>query len=244
MAFNTQSNMTTAFLTAEWRKLAMANFEVDPRFLEPYLPQHTELDIWNGTCYLSLVGFMFLNTRVKGFSIPFHSNFEEVNLRFYVRRKDQNEWKRGVVFIREIVPRYGLSLVARIFYNEPYVTMPMDHQWTTDPRLLTVQYRWKKKRWNSFKVNADFTPVDFADDSEEAFITEHFWGYTKISQSRVAEYGVEHPRWKVYPVKDYSTDVDYADVYGKKFDFLAREKPLSVFLAEGSEIIVRSGRAI
>jgi uncharacterized protein len=236
--------MTKSFLTAEWRKLAMANYAVDKSILQKYVPKNTMIDEWKDTCYLSLVGFMFLNTRLGGFKIPFHSNFEEVNLRFYVRYKDHDEWKRGVVFIREIVPRPALSLVARIMYGEPYVTMPMDHLWDTTPDSLLVQYRWKKKAWNSLQVNAAFDPQEIKSDSEEEFITEHFWGYTKLSESRTMEYGVEHPRWKVYPVRDSEINVDYGDVYGKEFEFLAKEEPVSVFLAEGSEILVRSGGPI
>ena len=101
-----------SFLNAEWRKLAIANYVIDPRVLEKYVPPGTELDLWQDKCYVSLIGFMFLNTRLLGFKIPFHSNFEEVNLRFYVRRFENNAWKRGVVFIKEIVPKPALTFVA------------------------------------------------------------------------------------------------------------------------------------
>ena len=86
--------MANTFLEAQWRKLAMANYVVDKKILSPYLPHKTELDLWNDKCYVSLVGFMFLDTRIKGFRIPFHVDFEEVNLRFYVRYHDGAECKR------------------------------------------------------------------------------------------------------------------------------------------------------
>ena len=92
-----------SFLNAEWRKLILANYEIDPNILKKYIPAHTELDIWNGRCYVSLVGFMFVNTKMLGMKIPFHINFEEVNLRFYVKHKSKGEYKRGVVFIKEII---------------------------------------------------------------------------------------------------------------------------------------------
>src|SRR5215831_17486814 len=101
----------SSFLRAEWRKLAIANYCVDKKALQKYVPGKTELDTWNGNCYVSLVGFMFLNTKLKGIAIPFHQNFEEVNLRIYVRYKDGHIWKRGVTFIKEIVPKYALSFV-------------------------------------------------------------------------------------------------------------------------------------
>ena len=221
----------------------MANYAVDQKLLQDYLPNKTEFDLWNGTCYVSLVGFMFLNTAIKGIKIPFHTNFEEVNLRFYVRYNDRGEWKRGVVFIKEIVPKPALTFVANTVYNENYETLPMAHSWEPKDDALNVEYRWKKKKWNSFKVITSPESSLIESGSEEEFITEHYWGYTKIND-KTSEYGVEHPKWKVYKMKDYSIDVDFADVYGPQFEFLKAEKPLSVFLAEGSEIKVMSGRSI
>jgi uncharacterized protein len=236
--------MRKTFLSAEWRKLAMANYAVDRDVLKKYLPYKTELDIWNDTCYVSLVGFMFLNTRLRGIRIPFHTNFEEVNLRFYVRYRDANEWKRGVVFIKEIVPRPALTFVANTIYGEKYETMQMDHAWLTHENSLTVEYKWKKNDWNTFQVKADNQASDLAAGSEEEFITEHFWGYTSIHKNKTSEYGVEHPRWKIYNVKEHSVQVDFENVYGKDFRFLLNDKPKSVFLAEGSEILVKAGAAI
>jgi uncharacterized protein len=236
--------MSSTFLQAEWRKLAMANYVVDPKFLLKHVPNKTEIDFWNNRCYVSLVGFMFLNTHIKGIKIPFHVNFEEVNLRFYVRYNDQENWKRGVVFIKEIVPRPALTFVANTIYKEHYETMPMQHDWTVKGNDLHVGYSWKKEKWHSLQVVATNTSQNIADGSEEEFITEHFWGYTKIHEKQSSEYGVEHPRWNVYPVKEYTVDVDFGLLYGQEFDFLKKEKPVSVFLAEGSEIMVKSGRKI
>lgn len=237
--------MANTFLKAEWRKLLMANYIVDPALLLPYLPYKTELDLWNGSCYVSLVGFMFLNTKIKGIKVPFHTNFEEVNLRFYVRYKDKDGWKRGTVFIKEIVPKPALTFVANMIYGEHYETLPMSHRWKTDGEILTVEYSWKKKdKWNSMKVNSSLTQTDIVSGSIEVFITEHYWGYTKISEQVTSEYGVEHPVWQVYGIKDYFIDVDFGTNYGPQFGFLHNKNPDSVLLAEGSEIIVKEGRKI
>ena len=235
--------MANTFLKAEWRKLLMANYIVDPKLLLPYLPNKTELDLWNGSCYVSLVGFMFLNTRIKSIKVPFHTNFEEVNLRFYVRYKDNYEWKRGTVFIKEIVPKPALTFVANLVYKEHYETLPMAHCWKTEGDILTTEYSWKKNdQWNSMKVKSSLTQTDIASGSIEEFITEHYWGYTKINEQLTSEYGVEHPVWKVYDIKDYFIDVDFGANYGPQFGFLNHEKPTSVLLAEGSEIVVKEGR--
>lgn len=233
------------FLDAQWRKLVMINYAIDPQLLKPYLPFETELDFWNDTCYVSLVGFMFVDTKMLKLRIPFHVNFEEINLRFYVKYKETEEYKRGVVFIKEIVPRPSLTLVANLLYNENYETLKTKHSWVEGEDDLTVEYGWKKKgQWHTIKTISDKTPVDIKEGSEEEFITEHFWGYTKISDSVTSEYEVAHPRWQIYPIKDYEVNVDFKKTYGPDFAFLQDLKPVSVYLAEGSEIIVKQGRKI
>ncbi|AFD05699.1 YqjF family protein [Solitalea canadensis] len=233
--------MNSIFLSAEWRKLVMANYVVDPSLLLPYLPYKTELDCFNNQCYLSLVGFRFLNTKLKGVKIPFHSNFEEVNLRFYVRFKSNNEWKRGVVFIKEIVPKPALAFVANTLYKENYDTMPMKHEWKTTENSLFVSYQWNwNDKWNQLSVSAANKPMPILQGSEAEFITEHYWGYTKLNDKKTSEYEVEHPRWKTYLINSYEIDVDFASIYDERFSFLNKATPTSVFLAEGSIINVRS----
>jgi uncharacterized protein len=230
------------FLTAEWRKLLMVNYVVDPKTLEPFLPKHTEIDFYNGKCYVSLIGFMFLNTKVLGLKIPFHVNFEEVNLRFYVRHYSNGEWRRGVVFIKEIVPRQAIVLIANGLYGEHYEALKMKHEWIKSDDKLTVNYSWLTKGiWQSMQATTTDIPKEIAVNSEVEFITEHYWGYTKLSESKTSEYGVEHPRWSVYDTLEYNINVDFEAVYGARFKLLNDLQPISVFLAEGSEIRVLGG---
>ncbi len=222
----------------------MANYVVDPAILLPHVPVGTELDFWispgesRKRCYVSLVGFLFINTRIRGFKIPFHVNFEEINLRFYVRYRDGDSWKRGVVFIKEIVSKRMVSFIANTIYNENYCTLPTEHSWIATASVLNVEYRWKKANWNVFRIAAEKTPTAIKPASEEEFILEHYWGYAKADNKHSFEYQVGHPRWEVYPMRSYRLEVDFGDVYGAQFGFLSQEKPVSVFLAEGSEIAV------
>ncbi len=233
------------FLTAEWRKLAIANYAVDPAVLKPFLPPRTEFDIRNGKCLVSLVGFRFVQTKLKGIPIPFHVNFEEINLRFYVTHKpDANEIRRGVCFIREIVSKPALAFVAKSIYHEPYVTHATKHDIRISGDELTVEYKWKKTKWNSIKIVAENKMVEMNPGSDEEFITEHYLGYTKIADGKTSEYPVHHPRWKVYPVREFSIDVDFGNVYGNEFVFLNEQEPVSVMLAEGSGIAILSGKKI
>ncbi|MEQ9302395.1 MAG: DUF2071 domain-containing protein [Marinoscillum sp.] len=234
-----------SFLKAEWRKLAIANYEVDPKILCNYLPPKTELDLWNDRCYVSLVGFMFMNTKLLGLPIPFHRNFEEVNLRFYVRHKHADSWKRGVVFIEEIVPRPALTFVANKVYKEHYQTMRMEHVWASNDETQLVKYSWGLKSLNnSFEVIADLSAQEIEQESETEFITEHYWGYTRINQSESFEYEVTHPGWKAYNVHEHKINVDFGEVYGAHFEVLNQKQPRSVMLAEGSEITVENKRRI
>lgn len=227
-----------SFLNAEWRKLILANYEIDPKILKKYIPAHTELDIWNGCCYVSLVGFMFVNTKMLGMKIPFHINFEEVNLRFYVKHKSKGEYKRGVVFIKEIVPLPAITLVANTLYKEHYQTKPMAHEWSFDDKSQTITYKWKDKTWQTITVKAGLKGQPVKVGSEEEFITEHYWGYTKINEKKTFEYEVTHPTWEAYPVKEYEIKIDFGAVYGRDFEVLNRIEPTSVMLAEGSIITV------
>jgi len=232
------------FITAEWRKLIMANYVIDPGLLKKYLPAKTELDTWNDNHYISLVGFMFLNTRLKGLPIPFHANFPEVNLRFYVKYRSGNEWKRGVVFINEFVPKPAISFIANRLFKEKYVTFPMKHKWEiTDKKM--IGYYWKKNdKWHKLEATASLDSFELKTGSKEEFITEHYWGYSLIDQNKTGEYKVEHPRWNIYPVEKYDIDCNFKDLYGNEFEFLDHSQPGSVFLAEGSQISVYSKKVL
>ncbi|HSY35732.1 MAG TPA: DUF2071 domain-containing protein [Acidobacteriaceae bacterium] len=163
------------FLTAEWRKLIMAQYAIDPALLTPFLPKGLELDLYEGHCYVSLVAFLFDRVRLKGLPIPFHTRFEEINLRFYVRRRDPDgSIKRGVVFIREFVPRRAIAFVAERFYEEPYLAIPTNHRIQLSHESLTVGYGWDLGgRSHSLAVEATPTPLEIPPGSEEEFITEH-----------------------------------------------------------------------
>ncbi len=234
-----------SFLVAEWRKLAIANYEIDKSVLADYIPFGTELDLWNNKCYVSLVGFMFINTKLLGIKIPFHTNFEEVNLRFYVKRLENNEWKRGVVFIKEIVPKPALTFVANMVYNENYETMEMNHIWQENNEHRIIEYRWRKNsNWHSIKIVALEESEEIELESETEFITEHYWGYAKVDETKTNEYEVTHPKWEKYNVVDYEINVDFGSIFGNEFQFLSKRKPTSIMLAEGSEITVEKKRKI
>ncbi len=240
----------SVFLTANWQHLAMLNFEVEPRLLLPLVPRGTELDRWENKVFVSLIGFKFLNTKLLGaLPVPFHSNFEEVNLRFYVRRQAGDEIRRGVVFIREVVPGKATALAAKVFYNENYLALPMGHTLRTDTSMneetTSAIYRWRSARgWNEISVETAGVAQVPAADSIEQFITEHYWGYSSQRRGGCVEYRVTHPSWKVWQVRQCSFAGDSRDVFGKELAEVVQGTPHSAFLAEGSAVTVMSGRKL
>ena len=229
--------MKSHFLHAEWNNLIMANYVVPTELLLPFIPFKTGLDFFEGKTFVSLVGFMFLNTKILGFSIPRHVNFEEVNLRFYVKYNDHGQWKRGTVFIKEIVPRLAISFFANSVYGEKYTTMKMKHFHIKKGSETETCYEWKyKDKWNRLSVLSQNKSVPMRRNSEEEFIAEHYWGYTKYNENKTYEYEVSHPRWETFKVLNYAVDCDFSSIYGNEFAFLNTAMPSSVFMVKGSEV--------
>ena len=245
------SRRRAPFLTAEWRSLVMVNYQVDPAILEPYVPFGTELDTYRGTCLVSMVGFLFDKTRVFGrVPIPWHSRFEEVNLRFYVRRQRGDEVRRGVVFIKELVPSRSVTWVARTLFQENYQRLPMGHtiDWydpTAEEEGGRFCYRWRFGGGWSELVASTAGPLSALQPGGlSAFITEHYWGYSRQSSGGTLEYQVEHPPWRVWEVESCACQTEVAPLYGAEFVASLSQRPHSALVAEGSPVAVYRGQAM
>lgn len=232
--------MPDSFLSARWENLIMANYEIDPCVLQSYLPNGVELDSYNNKTYVSLVGFMFRQTSLFNIPIPLFGTFEEINLRFYVKRVEGNTIKRGVVFINETVPYKLVAWLANKLYKEHYITIPTKNINDIGNTTKHIKYEWKiNKGWNYIGVNAVKEKEVMLPGSIEEFIFEHYYGYTKINNQLSQEYKVNHPRWFVNKVIDYSIHCDFKSMYGNDFSFLSNSQPDSVLIAEGSPVTVK-----
>jgi len=231
------------FLSAEWRDLLMLNYEVNPSLLRKYVPAGTELDSFHGKTYISLVGFRFCRTKLLGtIPIPFHTEFEEINLRFYVRRSVNGEIRRGVVFIAEIVPKRAIAFTARYFYSENYVRRPMAHRISSQETKLEAEYSWRSGNQPcKLLARAEGTPSLPAEGSLEQFITEHYWGYSRQSDGGTVEYHVSHVPWKVWNAGHAEFSGDTRDLYGEELSHLLKHDPASAFIADGSLVKVSQG---
>ncbi len=224
------------FLTTDWLNLLGVTYAVDESLLVPHLPRGTEIDKLDGASRVSLVAFEFRRTRVRGVAIPGHVNFPEINLRFYVRLGD----KRAVVFIRELVPRPMVALVARLFYNEPYRTIRM-RETVVAPggasrEQLAVRHDFGAGLRNRIEAVANPIAVEPEPDSAEYWLTHHDLGVGTGRDGRTRSYLVEHPVWALHEVTELSIEVDFAGIYGEQWGFLADTEPSHVTLAAGSEV--------
>jgi uncharacterized protein YqjF (DUF2071 family) len=239
--------MPRPFLTAHWASLILLNYPCPAELLAPLVPAGTTLDRWNGQTLVSLVGFLFRDTRLLGLPVPFHRTFEEVNLRFYVRRtREDGSTVRAVVFIRELVPRRAIAIVARTIYNEPYIAVPMAHRLTLDPSTGgTAAYEWRYAGSPFAMTAAVAGPArTLVPGSEAEFITEHYWGYTRQRDGGTLEYQVEHPSWRVWSDVDATFTGPAAALYGPAFGSILAAPPQSAFVAVGSPVVVHKGRRL
>ena len=238
--------MGKPFLTARWEHLVLLNFECPPILLEPWVPAGTSLDSREGATLVSLVAFMFRDTRVRGIAVPGHRTFEEVNLRFYVRRETPAGRRRGVVFIRELVPRRAIAALVRRLYNEPYRTASMTHRIDVDAeRGGVVEYGWRF-RGATFAavVEAAGPPRESVEGSEAEFVTENYWGYTRQRDGSTIEYRVDHARWRMWTVGAPRLAGPWPSLYGAALGGVIERGPRSSFLALGSRVAVHPGHGL
>lgn len=229
------------FLTAEWKHLVIINYLIDPVALRNYVPRGAKLDIRNGNCYLSLVGFRFINTKIKGIPIPFHMDFEEINLRFYVYTTKSNNICRGVVFIKEIVPKKLVAIIANTLYNENYIRLKTSHSIDLEDNSPNrhVTYSWQlNKEWNSISLVPKGSKYLPASGSEAEFITEHYWGYSSTGSGETILYQVQHPKWHVWDAETMRVNVNFVQLYGSVLGEYLSHEPYSALIAEGSVISV------
>lgn len=223
------------FLSAEWKNLILLNYSVKDSDLKPYLPAGCELDYFENRAFVSLVAFQFLNTKVFGLKWPGFTNFFEVNLRFYVKFRDQ----RAVCFIREYVPSYVITGLARMIYNEPYKRASISGTINKTQEQVSALYQLTSGSTSMLlDVIGENSPYLPSPSSMEHFFKEHEWGVGRSRKGETLIYRVEHPHWEIYPIIDMKVKVNWEILYGPPFHFLNQQKPHSVVFAKGSKVKV------
>tara|TARA_Y100000589_G_scaffold151967_1_gene144856 strand:- start:2045 stop:2773 length:729 start_codon:yes stop_codon:yes gene_type:complete len=230
------------FLKANWKNLIMINFEVSPKLLLPLVPAGTELDLWKNKAFVSIIAFLFDEVKVLGIPAFGNKKFEELNIRFYIKRFDGKNIKRGVAFVKEIVPKPLVTRVANFFFSEHYQTMKMSHEFSfTDinqKKIQNLEYVVKKDKSYRFSARLTSKLTDLEEGSFEEFIAEHYWGYSRVNDHKTIEYRVQHPKWEIFKESDVEFKCDFEKLYGNQWEFLNLKKPHSTFVAKGSKVNV------
>jgi uncharacterized protein YqjF (DUF2071 family) len=242
------------FLTAAWRDFLMLSYEIEPAVLRPFVPRGTELDDWHGRSFVSLVGFRFCDARLFGIRVPGHQEFAEVNLRFYVRRRVDDQWRRGVVFLRELAAKRCVAIVAHWFYGERFRRVPMACTVDRDkregdfanegvalPAPRNIAYAWRDRGRDYRLAGKSYGVAHLPEpDSLAEFIVDHYWAYTATPRGAAYEYLVPHSPWRISDAEGRFTGDAYRQ-YGPRFAPYLRGAPASAFWATGSNVRVFRG---
>jgi uncharacterized protein len=239
---------STPFLKAAWRHLVMLHYKIDPGVLQGLVPAGTHLDLWNDHAFVSVVGFRFLHTRILSLPVPFHQDFDEINLRFYVKRQVHGETRHGVVFIREAVALPTIAFAAKATYNEPYVVLPTRHHVDMDDaetgKAGFARYQWKEDDWYTLEAETQGLPSTLEPGTLDEFLSQRHWGYTRQRDGGTIEYEVVHPRWRYWSPGIYRLECDIARMYGPQFVPALTGKPALATLVEGSAVTLFMGRRL
>ena len=73
---------------------------------------------------------------------------------------------------------------------------------------------------------------------------EHYWGYTSRRDSSTGAYRIANPKWRVWPATRSTTAGDFTGFYGDQFAAVFARPPGSVFVAEGSPVVVHPAAAL
>lgn len=218
---------------------------MDPDILKKHTPEGTQLELFNGNCFVSLVAFRYSETRLMKVRVPFHSTFEEINLRFYVKREvAPNQWRSEVAFTKLFFPKRTLTFVAKQIYKENYETLKMKHQWSEDDIHMQTDYSLEKDGWHRLHITSKKLLTKIEPDSPEHFFSKHYWGTSKIDEKTSTIYRIEHPEWRLHETLECNISFDFGKIFGSEFKQLSDLKPDSVHLFDGSEVIVKKKKII
>lgn len=231
------------FLTARWLNLLMLNYEVAPELLAPHVPKGTRLDFFEGKTYVSLVGFWFCETKLFGkIPAPFHREFPQINLRFYVRRTTDTDDRPGVVFIAEIVQKRMIALVAHAAYGERYLCRPVKIRNILESGKRVLEYGWRSgNSWCNLTAQGIGNACNPSPATLEHFLVDRYWGYTAQPNGGCIEFNVVHPVWKISRCNDATFLGDPTPEYGPEMARVLRGKPSAAFVVDGSAVTVCNG---
>lgn len=232
------------FLTARMSRLLLLSYEIDPALLLPHLPAGTEVDFHARRAFVTLLGLHLGNPALYGLPLPFFRGYAQVNLRFYVRRRlAPNHWRRGVAFIRQIVPHRPVAWTAQWLFHEPVVRLDTEEISRSQGRdAVLSEYGWRcAGQRHCLRALYPAQPVLPEPGSEEEFLLERYWGYSRRKNGGCLEYRFLHPPWRFAKAVEAEVSAGVGDFFGPPFAELFNGPPDSSFAADGSQVTLYRG---
>ena len=194
-------------LSMEPTDLLMLNYAAAPEVLQPFVPAGTELDLLEGSAFVSVVAFRGVNLRA--YRLPLKREVRQINVRFYVRREEAGALRRGAVFLKELVSSRRVARGGRVGYGEPFEYAPIIASAEEAGEARIIRYDWGRREQACSVAAARTAPPRAAvAGTPESFFTERHWGYNRTSRGRTREYRVEHPPWLVSPARVVAAPAD------------------------------------
>lgn len=239
-----KSRPAKPLMKAKFTELVALNFQIDPEILKPRLPKGLELNFYRDETYVSLVAMMLRNVKFYGFPIPVAHAIGEFNLRFYVRRKvSDTETRHGSCFIKDYVSSrtgaWGLSKVFQAEFCRIKMNCAQQGFSNDDDAAPKVDYRWEvsKDHWNRIRVSARERVKRTGPETKVGFVLNHSNIYSRRNRETL-EYPVVRPRWQIWNAGHANFTCDVKKLFGPEFVKPLARRPASVFVANGSDVII------
>ncbi|MDX2376963.1 DUF2071 domain-containing protein [Microbacterium sp. LRZ72] len=217
-----------AIIRQQWGEVSFLHWRVEPARVAPMLPPGTRPDVFDGSSWVGLIGFMLSGHRFLPLPpVPVLGTFAEINVRLY--SIDDND-ERGVVFLSLDADRLLPVLAANALYGLPYT-------WS---RVAAVRrgdtWRYRSVRHTGGRVGTRFSVrgLGEADDTPLAHHLTARWGFHEAVRGRTIYGRNIHSPWPLQRGRLLSLDDDLLEAAG--FEGLAASEPASVLVSPGAVV--------
>jgi uncharacterized protein len=194
-----------------WYDLLFAHWEIEPELLQPFIPSGLQLDTYQGKAWIAVVPFRMSGIRLKYMpSIPYTSNFPEINVRTYVTYQG----KPGVYFFSLDASNYLAVKVAKSFFHLPYYHSKIEVR----SEGASIKYHsYRKKSREEFRFKGNYQPISDVFHAErgslEYWLTERYCLYTE-KYNRLYRGEIHHPPWPLQQARAVIDENTMIDIKG------------------------------
>ncbi len=182
-------------MTQRWNDLLFMHYSLAPEVVRALVPEVLTLDTYKQRAWVSVTPFWINHLRPPGVpSLPWVSNFFEINVRTYVSR----DGKPGVYFFSLDASNLSAVWGARMFYRLPYWQASMKVTGRGGPK---IDYSTKRQHGpKPAELRCSYGPVSRPfhahPGSLEHFLCERYCLYA-CSRKRLYRVDIHHLPWEL-----------------------------------------------